>query len=112
MFFEGGRGGGGWGGGSGCRWKGVPTEKKVFAYFCAHALYKISISWLKWFSRFNINKRNNGRKRAITLPVLRNSVKSHLNMDPKQHSEFQDPSSSNSLHIQLTRFSYWYNSKV
>ena len=32
-------------------------------------------------------------------------IKSHLNMDPKQSSEFPDPSSSNSLHIVLTRFS-------
>ena len=37
--------------------------------------------------------------------VLRNSVKSHLNMNPEQSSEFQDPSSSNYLHILLTRFS-------
>ena len=42
--------------------------------------------------------------------VLQNSVKSHLNMDPKQSPEFQDPSSSNSLHIVLTRFSYCYKS--
>ena len=27
--------------------------------FCAHALYKISSSWLKWFSSFNTNKRSN-----------------------------------------------------
>ena len=40
-----------------------------------------------------------------SVSVLQNSVKSHLNMDPKQYSEFQDPSSSNSLHIVLTRFS-------
>ena len=31
-------------------------------------------------------------------------------MDPKQSSEFQDPSSSNSLHIVLTRLFYFYNS--
>ena len=35
---------------------------------------------------------------------LQNSVKSHLNIDPKQYSEFQDPSSSNGLNILLTRF--------
>ena len=32
------------------------------------------------------------------------SVKIHLNMDHKQSSEFQDPTSSNSLNIVLTRF--------
>ena len=42
--------------------------------------------------------------------VLQTSVKSHLNMDPRQSSELQDPSSSNSLHIVLTRFSYCYKS--
>ena len=42
--------------------------------------------------------------------VLQNSVKSHLNMDPKQSSEFQDPSSSNSLYIVLTKFFYFYKS--
>ena len=42
--------------------------------------------------------------------VLWNSVKSHLNMCPKHSSEFQDPSSSNSLHIVLTRFFYFYKS--
>ena len=40
--------------------------------------------------------------------VLRNSVKSYLNTDPKQSSELQDPSSSNSLHIALTRFFYCF----
>ena len=96
IFFE----GGGGVGGRGVAGRGFRPKKRYSLIFYAQALYKISISWLKWFSRFNINKRNNGRKRGITLPVLRNSVKSHLNMDPKQHSEFQDPSSSNSLHIQ------------
>ena len=57
-----------------------------------------------WFSSFNTNKRSKRQVRGITLAnVLRNSVKSRLNMDPKQYSEFQDPSSSNSLHIVLTR---------
>ena len=32
-------------------------------------------------------------------------------MDPKQSFEFQDHSSSNSLHIVLTRFFYFYKSK-
>ena len=49
-------------------------------------------------------------KRHNSANVLRNSVKGHLNVDPKQSSEFQDPSSSNSLHIVLTRFFYFYKS--
>ena len=92
-----------------------PIEIKFNSYlliFCAHALYKISSSWLKWFSSFNTNKRSNGQERDITANVLWNQVKSHLNMDPKQYSEFQDPISSNSLHIVLTRFFYCNNSKV
>ena len=43
--------------------------QEVFANFCAHALYKISSSWLKWFSSFNTNKRSNGQVRGITLPM-------------------------------------------
>ena len=44
--------------------------------------------------------------------VLLNSVKSHLNMDPKQSFEFQDPSSSNFLRIVLTRiFSIFIKAK-
>ena len=39
-------------------------------FFCAHALYKISTSWLKWFSSFNTNKRSNGQVRGITLPMF------------------------------------------
>ena len=38
--------------------------------FCAHALYKISSAWLKWFSSFNTNKRSNGWVRGITLPMF------------------------------------------
>ena len=49
--------------------------------------------------------------KSITLPMfLQNSVKSHLNIDVKQFSVFQDPSSSNSLHIVLTMFFYYYKS--
>ena len=44
-------GGWGWGGGGGVGGVGrFPTKNKIqclFAYFCAHALYKISSSWLK-----------------------------------------------------------------
>ena len=58
-------GGGGWGEREGE--EGLPTEKKkentknnrYLLIFCAHALYKISSSWLKWFSSFNTNKRSN-----------------------------------------------------
>ena len=66
----------------------------VFAYFCARALYKISSSYLKWFSSFNNNKKNNRQVRGITANVLQSLVKSHLYIDPKQYSEFHDPSSS------------------
>ena len=38
--------------------------------FCAHAVYKISSSWLKWVSSFNTNKRSNGQVRGITLPIF------------------------------------------
>ena len=51
-------------------------------------------------------------KRYNSATVLQNSVKSHLNTDPKQYSEFQDPRSNNSLDIVLIRISYCYNSKV
>ena len=55
---------------------------------------------------------NNRQIRHNSANVLQNSVKSHLKIDPKQYSEFQDPSSSNSLDIVLTRFSYCYYNKV
>ena len=71
FFFLGGGGGGGEGGG------GIPTEEKeniknngYSLIFCAHALYKISSSWLKWFSSFNTNKRSNAQVRRITLPMF------------------------------------------
>ena len=58
--------GGGEGGGSGRERgsrRGILTEKKKentktigIRYFCAHALYKISSSWLKRFSSFNKQK--------------------------------------------------------
>ena len=74
FFFFGGGGGGGGG-----EWRrGVPTEKKkktqknnrYLLIFCAHALNKISRSWLKWFSSFKTNKRSNGQVRGITLPMF------------------------------------------
>ena len=45
-------------------------NNKYLLIFCAHALYKISNSWLKWFSSFNTNKRSNGQVRGITLPMF------------------------------------------
>ena len=65
----GGGGGGGWGGeGDSNQTKENKKKKKknnrYSLIFCAHALYKISSSWLKWFSSFNINKRSNGQVRA------------------------------------------------
>ena len=39
--------------------------------------------------------------------VLQKSVKSHLNMDPKQSSGFQDPSSSNSQRIHSEKKKKW-----
>ena len=53
-FFFFGRGGGWvWGVGK------IPTKKinnRCLLIFCAHAVYKIVSSWLKWFSSFNTNK--------------------------------------------------------
>ena len=49
-------------------------------------------------------------KGQTSANILRNSVKSHFNIEPKQSCEFQDPSSSNSQHIVLTRFFYCYKS--
>ena len=64
-----------WGGEGGV----IPTEKRKYKkkknnrnslIFCAHALYKISNSWLKWSSSFNTNKTRNGQVRGITLPMF------------------------------------------
>ena len=94
--------------GGGCR-RGIltKTKYKYSLIFCAHALCKILSSWLKWFSSFNTIKRSNGEVRGITLPMFYGI----LNIDPKQSSEFQDPSSSNSLHIVLTRFFFVIKAK-
>ena len=42
-------------------------DNRYLLIFCAHALYKISSSWFKWFSSFNTNNRGNGQVRGITL---------------------------------------------
>ena len=61
-----------WGGGGvGGRRRGIPTKKnKKTNRYSLHALYKISSSWLKWFSSFNTNKRSNRQVRGITLPMF------------------------------------------
>ena len=85
----------GWGGEGGG--EGFPTKKKFNRYsliFCAHALYKISSSWLKWFSSFTQTK----GVRGITLPMFY-GIRSKVNIDLNQYSEFHDPSSGNSLHL-------------
>ena len=68
------RGGGGGGGGFQPKKKRKKKEKKknnsYSLIFCAHALYKISSSWLQWLSSFNTNKRSNGQVRHITLPMF------------------------------------------
>ena len=62
-------GGGGVGGFQLKKRKQKKKNNKYSLIFCAHALYKISSSWLKWFSSFNTNKRSNGQVRGITLPM-------------------------------------------
>ena len=47
--------------------------------------------------------------------ILLNSLKSlsgHLNIDHKPYAKYQNPSSSSSQDIMLTRFSHCYNGKV
>ena len=59
------------GGGGGLQPKKKTTKNNRYSLiFCAHALYKISSSWLKWFSSFNTNKRSNGQVRGITVPIF------------------------------------------
>ena len=63
FFFCGGGGGGGD--------RGRDSDiKRYLLIFCAHALHKISSSWLKRFSSLNTNKRGNGQVRGITLPMF------------------------------------------
>ena len=47
---------------------------------------------------------SNGQVRGIPLPMFYRIQSSGRNIDLKQFSEIQDPSSSNSLDIALTRF--------
>ena len=64
-------GGGGGGGGAGFHPKKESTKNNRYSLmFCVHALYKISSSWLKWFSSFNTNKKRKGQVRGITLPMV------------------------------------------
>ena len=63
---------GGGGGGAGGGFQSVKNTKnnRYSLIFSAHGLYKISSSWLMWFSSFNTNKRSNGQVRGITLPMF------------------------------------------
>ena len=76
MCVCGGGGGGGVerdreaGGDSNRKKKENKNNNRCSLIFCAHALYKISSSWLKWYSSFNTNKRSNGQVRGITLPMF------------------------------------------
>ena len=73
---------------------GFQPEKKLFFYLFVLMLY------IKFQAPLVLTQREKRTgKGHNSANVLRNSVKSHLNIDPKQSSEFQDPSSSNSLHI-------------
>ena len=54
-----------------------PIKNRYSPNFCAHALYKISSSWLKWFPSFNTNKRSNGQVRGINLPMF-NGIQSKV----------------------------------
>ena len=49
-----------------------------------------------------------GRKTTIQ----QHSKSSHLNIDPKSYAKYQNPSSSGSQDIMLTRFFYCYNGRV
>ena len=61
-----------WGGGGGGGGGFKPKKKTIGIrlFFCAHSLYKISSSWLNWFSSFNTNKSSNGQVRGIILPMF------------------------------------------
>ena len=106
-------GGGGGGGRKGGEW--VSDHKKII--ICMRLLFvlmlyiKVQTPSSSGFSSFNTNTRSNGQVSGITLPIFYRIQSSDLNIDPK-FSEFQDPCSSNSLDIVLTRFPYCYNSKV
>ena len=71
--------------------RGSDRKKMCSFIFGAQAPPKISSCLHKWFSSFNINKkecnRSNGHvnsKGNNSDNVLWNLVKSHLNIDPKQ----------------------------
>ena len=67
-------GGWGWGGEKGeeggCNRKKNTKNNRYSLIFYAHALYKISSSWPKWFPCFDTNKMSNGQVRGITLPMF------------------------------------------
>ena len=64
------RSGGGEEGDSNRKKENTKKNNRYSLIFYAHAVYKISSSWLKWFSSFNTNKRSNGQVRGITLPMF------------------------------------------
>ena len=99
---------GGGGGGGGGR-SGVPTEIKKNKKTIDIRLFFVLMLKIKF--QVPGSSGSNGQVMGHnSVNVLRNSVKSHLNMDPKQSSEFQDPSSSNSLHIVLSMCFSFYKS--
>ena len=59
-----------WRGGGGREVLTKKNNNRYLLIFCAHALYKISSSWLKCFSTFNTNKRGNRQVRGITLSMF------------------------------------------
>ena len=110
FFFLGGGGGGGEGRGGGFQPKKRKYKKtlgiRYFFVLMLYIIFKVPGS----SGSLILTKIKEVTDRHNSANVLQNSVKSHLNMDSKQSSEFQDPSSSNSLHIVLTRFFYFYKS--
>ena len=78
--------------------------------FSAHALYKISNSYANGSLVLTEIKRNNGQVRGINLQMFyRIQSKVIFTLVLNNILNF---SSSNSLDIMLTRFSYCYYSKV
>ena len=55
------------------------------------------------------NRKKKKPQKTIIIGIRKYGIQSKV-MDPKQSSAFQDPSSSNSLHIVLTRVFYFYKS--
>ena len=105
FFFLGGGGRGGEGG-------GFQPEKKtqktigIRLFFVLMLYIKFHVPGSSGSLVLHKQKEERTGKGHSSANVLRNLVKSHLNMDPKQYSEFQSPNSRNYLHVVLTRFFY------